>query len=93
MTETFRARNKRNKKLKNERPENISSQSEDDSDSLNDSEFEDELDNAQDSTTNIPKQNVKSISSNKHLLELKDSLGIFYKTHSVSMVTKNYYSH
>ena len=74
--------------MKDQTPGNISSNSEDDSDSLNDSESEDELDNAQDSTTNIPKQSVKSIASNKHLLELKDTLGIFYEIHNVSIVAK-----
>ena len=48
---------------------------EEDSDSVDDLLDDDEVDNEEDPIPSTSIKNIKSITANKHLLELKDTLG------------------
>ena len=74
ITKTFQARIKTNKKLSTEHFPSNSAMFEEDSDSVDDL-LDDEVDNEEDPIPSTSIKNIKSITANKHLLELKDTLG------------------
>lgn len=74
MTKNHQAKNKKNKKINTEPFASNSIMNEEDSESADDNVTDDELDNEGDSIPNTSITKSKSITGNKHLLELKETL-------------------